>query len=316
MSCRTRCRGAASGIRDAPECRRCGHTRGCGSFAQSTRYLSRGVFEPARDLPFSGGTARGDSHARSCPDARPAARRAGMCRGPVGEPPHTRAAPDRRRPPRSLAAPVPRTSHGRPDLSGVWQATPAPIPELIMLVPGGQNGLGEDIPSRYFINLLADFPRGYEPLQPKAAAHAARLSLDTVQHDDVGINCLPSGLPMFVTTPTPFKIVQTPGLVVMLSESDTSFRQILHGRPVAPGRSAAVVDGVVDRTVGRRHARGRDRRLQRSRSARCDRPSPQQRAAPDRALHTARAPDKWMCSSRSTTPRRLPGRLPSRCPWA
>ena len=125
-----------------------------------------------------------------------------------------------------LAAPTPRTSHGRSDLSGVWQAAPAPIPELIKLVPGGQNGLGEDIPSKYFVNLLADFPRGQEPLQPKAAAHSARLSLDTVQHDDVGINCLPSGLPMFLTTPTPFKIVQTPGLIVMLSESDTSFRQI------------------------------------------------------------------------------------------
>ena len=132
-----------------------------------------------------------------------------------------------------LDAPTPRTSHGRPDLSGVWQAAPAPIPELMKLVPGGQNGLGEDIPSKYFVNLLADFPRGHAPLQPRAAAHAARLSLDTVQHDDVGINCLPSGLPMFLTTPAPFKIVQTPGLVVMLSESDTSFRQIfMDGRPL------------------------------------------------------------------------------------
>ena len=125
-----------------------------------------------------------------------------------------------------LTAPTPRTSHGRPDLSGVWQAKASPIPELIKMVPGGQNGLGEDIPTKYFVNLLADFPRGHEPLQPKAAAHSARLSIDTVQHDDIGINCLPSGLPMFVTTPAPFKIVQTPGLIVMLSESDTSFRQI------------------------------------------------------------------------------------------
>jgi hypothetical protein len=93
-------------------------------------------------------------------------------------------------------------------------------------VPGGQNGLGEDIPSKYFVNVFADYPRGQEPLQPTAAAHAARLSLDTVQHDAVGINCLPSGLPMFLTTPAPFKVVQTPGLIVMLSESDTSFRQI------------------------------------------------------------------------------------------
>jgi len=126
----------------------------------------------------------------------------------------------------NMAAPAPRTSHGKPDLSGGWQADPAPIPDLMKLVPGGQNGLGEDIPSKYFVNVLADYPRGQEPLQAPAAAHAARLSLDTVQHDAVGINCLPSGLPMFLTTPAPFKVVQTPGLIVMLSESDTSFRQI------------------------------------------------------------------------------------------
>ena len=127
----------------------------------------------------------------------------------------------------NLAAPAPRTgAHGTPDLSGVWQAEPAPIPELIKMLPGGQNGLGEDIPSKYFINILADYSRGREPLQPKAAAYAARLSIDAIQHDDVGINCLPSGLPLFMMTPAPFKIVQTRGLVVVLSEGDNSFRQI------------------------------------------------------------------------------------------
>jgi len=125
-----------------------------------------------------------------------------------------------------LSAPAPRAPHGVPDLSGVWQAEGAPIPELMKLVPGGQNGLGEDIPSKYFINILSDYPRGHEPLQPKAAAYASRLAVDTIQHDDVGINCLPSGLPLFMTTPAPFKIVQTRGLVVVLSEGDNSFRQI------------------------------------------------------------------------------------------
>ena len=126
----------------------------------------------------------------------------------------------------NLTAPAPRTAHGTPDLSGVWQAEAAPIPELIKLLPGGQNGLGEDIPSKYFINLLSDFPRGQEPLQPSAAAHASRLAVDTIQHDNVGINCLPSGLPLAMTVPAPFKIVQTRGLVVMLLEGENSFRQI------------------------------------------------------------------------------------------
>jgi len=125
-----------------------------------------------------------------------------------------------------LAAPAPRTAHGVPDLSGVWQAEGAPIPELMNMVAGGQNGLGEDIPSKYFLNLLADYPRGHEPLQPTAAAYASRLAADAIQHDNVGINCLPSGLPLFMTTPAPFKIVQTRGLTVVLSEGDNSFRQI------------------------------------------------------------------------------------------
>src|ERR1051325_3950751 len=125
-----------------------------------------------------------------------------------------------------LMAPAPRAAHGVPDLSGVWQAEAAPIPELMKMVAGGQNGLGEDIPSKYFLNFLADFPRGHEPLQPKAAAYSARLAADAIQHDNVGINCLPSGLPLFMTTPAPFKIVQSRGLTVVLSEGDNSFRQI------------------------------------------------------------------------------------------
>jgi hypothetical protein len=126
----------------------------------------------------------------------------------------------------NLSAPAPRTHDGRPDLSGVWQADPVPIPRLIQLLPGGQNGLGEDIPTLYFIDILADFERGHEPLQPAAAAAARRLSIHSIGRDDAGINCLPSGLPMFMTAPAPFKFVQTPGLVVMLSEADTTFRQI------------------------------------------------------------------------------------------
>jgi hypothetical protein len=126
----------------------------------------------------------------------------------------------------NLAAPAPRARDGRPDLSGVWQAEGAPIPELIKLLPGGENGLGEDVPTKYFINVLADFEKGQEPLQPAAAAAAAKLSLLTPSKDDPGINCLPNGVPIVVTAPVPFKIVQTPGLTVMLSESDTTFRQI------------------------------------------------------------------------------------------
>jgi hypothetical protein len=42
----------------------------------------------------------------------------------------------------------------------------------------------------------------------------------------VGINCLPDGLPIAITGPTPYKIIQTPGVIAVLLESNTTFRQI------------------------------------------------------------------------------------------
>src|SRR5258706_9625939 len=70
----------------------------------------------------------------------------------------------------ALSAPAPRRS-GKPDLAGVWQVEGSPRKELApYLLPGGENGLGEDDPSKYFINFFSDFPFGQEPFQPAAAA--------------------------------------------------------------------------------------------------------------------------------------------------
>jgi hypothetical protein len=65
-----------------------------------------------------------------------------------------------------LTAPAPRTADGTPDLSGVWQAEGSPIPELIKLLPRGENGLGEDVPNKHFISIFADFAPGAEQLIP------------------------------------------------------------------------------------------------------------------------------------------------------
>jgi len=122
-----------------------------------------------------------------------------------------------------LTAPAPHDRDGKPDLSGVWQADAASIPELMKLLPGGENGLGEDIPSKYFINIFADYDRGQEPLRTAAAAPAALIGNP---RDTPALQCLPSGLPLAITLPSPFKIVQMPGLTMMLIEENSTFRQI------------------------------------------------------------------------------------------
>jgi len=133
----------------------------------------------------------------------------------------------------NLNAPVPRAANGRPDLSGVWQATSAPLKELASMLPPGApldqdhpfNGLGEDEPSRYFLNILADFKPEEAPMQPAAAAVFLK-NLQGFGKDGPATHCLPAGLPLTDVQPAPYKIVQTSGLVVVLSEGDASYRQI------------------------------------------------------------------------------------------
>jgi hypothetical protein len=125
----------------------------------------------------------------------------------------------------NLSAPAPRAADGKPDLSGMWEAEPAPREELLRGLPDGVNFVGEDSVSTYFMNILADFKPGEAPILPSAlaafrehaATHGAGFSLT---------RCLPSGLPVAESAPEPHKIIQTPGLIVVLYEADMSFRQI------------------------------------------------------------------------------------------
>lgn len=130
----------------------------------------------------------------------------------------------------NLYAPAPRL-RGKPDLSGIWQTESSARKELaslfppgVGLLPGGENGLGEDDPSKYFLNILADYKMGQEPLTPEAGA--AFVKLMRAGGEKPKTLCLPAGVPLSDTLPSPFKIVQTPGLTMMLYESDTVYRQV------------------------------------------------------------------------------------------
>jgi hypothetical protein len=125
----------------------------------------------------------------------------------------------------NLSAPAPRAANGKPDLSGIWQAEGAPIPELMKLLPGGENGLGEAIPSKYFINLFADLKPEETFLRASDAA-AYRQRADAWGIGSPGIRCLPAGVPQGDLIPEPFKIVQAPQVMLVLQEGNSTFRQI------------------------------------------------------------------------------------------
>jgi hypothetical protein len=130
----------------------------------------------------------------------------------------------------NMAGPVPRVN-GRPDLSGVWQVQAEPRGP-------GLFGLGESPNSKYFRNILAGFKPDEEPLTPAGKEILRR----NTQPGTLGpsLICLPDGVPHGDLLPEPFKIIQTPGVIVVLYEVETTFRQIFtDGRklPVDPAPS-------------------------------------------------------------------------------
>ena len=111
--------------------------------------------------------------------------------------------------PPSLSAATPRTVDGKPDLSGVWQAD-------------GQT---------YFFDLAAGLKPEDVVMLPWARTLQAEREAN--EHgDDPLARCLPHGVPRINTNGLfPFKIVQTPTLVVILYEQLNLFRQVfLDGR--------------------------------------------------------------------------------------
>jgi hypothetical protein len=125
----------------------------------------------------------------------------------------------------NLSAPAPRLS-GKPDLSGIWEAESAPVQEIQQfLLPGGINGLGEDLPSKYFFNFLADYPAGQEPLQPAVKALLEKAPQGGGAPPTL---CPLPTLPLEDLLPVPFKIIQTPRVMMMLYEDNDMFRQIFN----------------------------------------------------------------------------------------
>ena len=105
----------------------------------------------------------------------------------------------------NLTAPAPRTADGKPDLSGIWTMAPG----------------------KYAMNIAADLKKGdvapaVEALYEKRREDLGRESPFT--------SCLPQGPAINLNPVAMNRIVQTPGLMVILSE-DLTYRQVfLDGR--------------------------------------------------------------------------------------
>jgi hypothetical protein len=123
-----------------------------------------------------------------------------------------------------LAAPVPRAADGKPDLTGVWLPDADPLPEGLDAVEG-------DLPvPRHMITITADLEPEEVVLTPWAAELFGQ-RLENRGMDSPPAHCKPTGVPLLNAMVLPYKIVQTPDLVVILYEENTVFRQIfLDGR--------------------------------------------------------------------------------------
>ena len=100
------------------------------------------------------------------------------------------------------SGPTPHTADGKPDLSGAW--APNAIRQNVDLVATGVQ----------------------VPFQPWAEK-VYQQHKDTISRDDPEARCLPPGVPRMTTTPYPFRIIQNPGLTIIVYEGGAHiWRQI------------------------------------------------------------------------------------------
>src|SRR5689334_5747596 len=136
-----------------------------------------------------------------------------------------------------LAAPAPRAPDGRLDLSGVWHVEAESLEEKRRLfgpdvgritVPG----MDPTTTSKYSRDVLLDYKPGEIVMTPGAEAIVARRrqGLDISPTEQ----CLPFGVPRATLLSEVHRIVQTPGLTIVMHELDGGMSRQIYtdGRPL------------------------------------------------------------------------------------
>ena len=149
-----------------------------------------------------------------------------------------------------LTGPAPKTADGHPDFSGIWTnnrgqrgarggaaaaggaarggaATPAPPAPTPAAPTSGP-------PLASFGNVGSGFSDGL-PFQPWASDLVKKRMADNSK-DNPDAHCLPMGFMQFHTHGQPRKIVQTPGVMVMIFEPNHGLRQIFTDGRTLPNK--------------------------------------------------------------------------------
>ena len=110
----------------------------------------------------------------------------------------------------NMTAPAPRTADGKPDLTGTWDPDP-----------------------KFVRNLAVDLKPGEVRMQPWAEKLYNERKTGALSGEEPDANCLPQGVPKIDAAPAPWKVMEFPGVIVILYEAFSGYRQIFtDGRPL------------------------------------------------------------------------------------